>query len=188
MSLETAHVKEAEALSVKTESGEVCVKTEPGELCVKTEPGEVCVKTEPGEVCVKTEPEEACVKEERECEDSVLRGVNPLHTDHEVKDELVLGPEEWHHPKGSQDDMLQLNMAAGGGASDEGQPLLCEYLLHVQVSSSSGNGSTVCSDIVYYGALNAFNIRKTRQDCATPSRGHARSGLTGIPGDEICEE
>ncbi|XP_063388254.1 uncharacterized protein LOC134674129 [Cydia fagiglandana] len=138
MSLETAHIKEAEAVCVKTgpgevcvktEPGEVCVKTEPGEVCVKTEPGEVCVKTEPGEVCVKTEPEEPCVKEEQECEDSVLRGVSALHTDHEVKYELVLGPEEWHRPKASQDDMLRLNMAAGDGASDEGEPMLFKDLL-----------------------------------------------------------
>ncbi|XP_063369909.1 zinc finger protein 354A-like [Cydia amplana] len=65
----------------------------------------VCLKTEPGEVCVKTEPGDVCVKEERECEDSVLRGVSAaaaqagLYMDHVVKDELVLGPEEWHRPK-----------------------------------------------------------------------------------------
>ncbi|XP_048001177.1 zinc finger protein OZF-like [Leguminivora glycinivorella] len=53
--------------------------------------------------CVKTEPGEACA-EEREREDSA-RGVSAaaaragLYTGHEVKDKLVLGPEEWHQEK-----------------------------------------------------------------------------------------
>ncbi|XP_063629173.1 uncharacterized protein LOC134800618 [Cydia splendana] len=112
-------------LFVKTEPREACVTTEPGEVCVITEPGEVCVITEPGEVCVNTEPREVCVKtehgeagevcvktepgeyvKERECDDDAgSSGVSAaaaqveLYTDHEVKDELVLGPEEWHRPK-----------------------------------------------------------------------------------------
>ncbi|XP_048000839.1 uncharacterized protein LOC125237720 isoform X3 [Leguminivora glycinivorella] len=82
----------------------LATSVEAGMACVKSEPGEVCVKTELGEACVKTESGEACAEEEREREDSA-RGVSAaaaragLYTGHEVKDELVLGPEEWHRPQ-----------------------------------------------------------------------------------------
>ncbi|XP_048000804.1 zinc finger protein 343-like isoform X2 [Leguminivora glycinivorella] len=127
MSLATA--MEAEAVCLKTEPGEACVKTEPGEVCVKTEPGEACVKTEPGEVCVKTEPGEACAEEEREREDSA-RGVSAaaaragLYTGHEVKDELVLGPEEWHRPQ-----VLPLPVCSDGGRAREQLAMTCSVVL-----------------------------------------------------------
>ncbi|XP_063388295.1 uncharacterized protein LOC134674170 [Cydia fagiglandana] len=91
---------------VKTEHREMCVKTEHREMCVKTESGEAGVKMEPKRVCVKTEPREMCLKTEQECTDSAgsrivsaVAAQARLYTDHEVKDELVLGPEEWHRPQ-----------------------------------------------------------------------------------------
>ncbi|XP_063629157.1 gastrula zinc finger protein 5-1-like [Cydia splendana] len=82
------------------------------------EPGELCVKMEPGELCVKTQPGELYVKEDQECQDSAGHGVSAtaaragLYVDHVVKDELVLGPEEWHRPK-----VLPLQVCSDGSAA-----------------------------------------------------------------------
>ncbi|XP_063630863.1 uncharacterized protein LOC134802199 [Cydia splendana] len=71
---------------------------------VKAEP-ESADTDQSGRVLVKEEaefPDEECVKEE--CEDSRECGVSEaamlagLYDDHQVKDELVLGPERPHRP------------------------------------------------------------------------------------------
>ncbi|XP_048002768.1 uncharacterized protein LOC125239273 isoform X3 [Leguminivora glycinivorella] len=82
----------------------VCVKTEK-QVCTEesceVQPGLVCVKTEPKEVCLEMELKE-CVKTELGEAAEKLGTASPqtgLYTDHEIKNELVLGPEEWHRPQ-----------------------------------------------------------------------------------------
>ncbi|XP_063542504.1 gastrula zinc finger protein XlCGF26.1-like [Cydia strobilella] len=71
-----------------------------------------------------------CVKEKRECEDSAWQGVSAaaaeagLYIDHEVKDELVLGPEEWLRPQ-----VFQVRSDSSAARAREPCAMVCSVVL-----------------------------------------------------------